>query len=131
MLATSNPLNCQHNSFLDHAWNPAAFHADNLKQYTISWAGKHFSQKHAVDIARVLDGYAKINARRKPELLSADTYSVINYREGETVVNEFRALTSLAEKIQQQLPENLRDAFYQLVLHPVKASGNLHELYLL
>lgn len=115
--------------FLDHAWNPSAFRADNIKQYTISWAEKHFGGKHAADIATILDGYAKINARRKPELLSADTYSLTNYREAEKVVSEYHQLTALAEKINMEIPENLRDAFYQLVLHPVKASDNLHELY--
>jgi hypothetical protein len=34
-----------------------------------------------------------------------------------------------AEKINQQLPAEYKDAFFELVLHPVKASANLNELY--
>jgi Gylcosyl hydrolase family 115 C-terminal domain len=34
-----------------------------------------------------------------------------------------------AEKINNALPANCRDAFFQLVLHPVKACANLNELY--
>ena len=34
-----------------------------------------------------------------------------------------------AEAINQKLPEAYKSAYFQLVLHPVKASANLNELY--
>lgn len=123
------PLEFPIQFFLDHAWDPSAFQASGLKTYSIRWASEQFGETHAAEIARILDSYTKLNARRKPELLSPDTYSILHYREAESVVAMFNSLITSAEKINEQLPANLRDAFYQLVLHPVKASGNLHELY--
>ena len=34
-----------------------------------------------------------------------------------------------AEKINNALPVQYKDAFFQLVLHPVKACANLNEMY--
>ncbi|MEO8171507.1 MAG: glycosyl hydrolase 115 family protein [Sediminibacterium sp.] len=116
--------------FLDYAWAPDRIKATDLKKYTEKWAAGQFGSKYAVEIAEILSKYAKINGRRKPELLDANTYSLANYHEAETVVKEYNALLVKAEKINTDLPAEYQDAFFQLVLHPVKACANLHELYL-
>ncbi len=45
------------------------------------------------------------------------------------MVNEYNALAARAEEIQNELPEEMHDAFYDLVLFPVKASALVNELY--
>jgi hypothetical protein len=62
-------------------------------------------------------------------MLAPDTYSLVHYREAETVVEEFDRLVAEAGRIQETLPVEYRDAFYQLVFHPVQACANLNELY--
>ena len=57
--------------FLDLAWNPDRWTADQLDEYTRMWAAQQFGPEHARDIAAVLDGYAKANGRRKPETARA------------------------------------------------------------
>ena len=59
-----------------------------------------------------------------------DTYSLVNYSEAENVVADFKTIADRAEEIYQQLPADRRDAFYELVLFPTKASALLNELYL-
>jgi hypothetical protein len=73
--------------------------------------------------------YTKYNSRRKPELLSPDTYSLQNYNEADRIVSEYNQLLAKAENIYHSLPAMYKDAYYQLVLHPVMASANLNELY--
>jgi Gylcosyl hydrolase family 115 C-terminal domain len=46
------------------------------------------------------------------------------------VVADFKAITAKAEEIYRELPESKRDAFYELVLFPTKASALVNELYL-
>jgi hypothetical protein len=46
-----------------------------------------------------------------------------------TIVNEYNDLLASAEKINNSLSSEYRDAFFQLVLHPVKACANLNEMY--
>jgi len=115
--------------FLDYAWNPNKWPAARLQEYTKLWAQKQFGPQHAEGIAHILDTYLKYNARRKPELLDANTYSLTNYREFEKVVADYNQLLKQAEDIDQTIPAGQKDAYYQLILHPVRACANLNELY--
>ena len=115
--------------FLDYAWNPVRWPAERLPEYTRRWAERTFGAEHAAEIADIVTTYSRFNSRRKPELLAPETYSLTNYREAETVVAEYNALAARAERISAALPAEYRDAFYQLVLHPVQASANLNDLY--
>ncbi|GAA4381180.1 glycosyl hydrolase 115 family protein [Hymenobacter koreensis] len=115
--------------FLDYAWNPDKWPASSLERYHREWAAAQFGAKHAAGIADILAKYAKYNARRKPELLDQNTFSLTNYNEWPTVVADWQQLLIQAEQINQQLPAQYRDAYFQLVLHPVLAGANLNELY--
>jgi hypothetical protein len=115
--------------FLDYAWNPTAWPADKLTDYTRIWSETQFGPTYAKPIAHILTTYTQYNARRKPELLGPDTYSLTHYREAERVVADYNQLLTDAERIGQALPKSYQDAYFQLVLHPVKASATLNELY--
>ena len=52
--------------------------------------------------------YTKFNARRKPELLSPETYSLVDYREAETVVADYNALAEKAQHIYDALPSEAK-----------------------
>lgn len=115
--------------FLDYAWNPEKTGAEDLQQYTETWAASQFGKNFTADIANIISSYAKYNGRRKPELLDENTYSIYHYNEAQKVTQDYNALLQKAETINSRLPAEYKDAFYQLVLHPVKASSNLQELY--
>lgn len=115
--------------FLQYAWNPARWPSERLQEFLELWAAREFGAVHAVEIARLVAAYAKFNGRRKPEQLAPDTYSLTSYREAEGVVAEYNAMAARAEAIERELPAQHRDAFFQLVLHPVKAVATLNEMY--
>lgn len=116
--------------FLDYAWNPEKIGADDLQKYTEQWSAAQFGNKYAKEIAAIISKYAKYNGRRKPELLDANTYSIQNYNEAQKVTIDYKNLLEKTEKIYAELPANYKDAYFQLVLHPVKACANLQELYM-
>jgi hypothetical protein len=115
--------------FLDYAWNPEEWTAERLPEYARLWAERQFGGKYSADIADILTGYTKFNGRRKPELLSPDVYSLVNYREAERIVADYNRLAEKAKNIYKSIPNEYKDAFYQLVLHPVISCSNLNELY--
>jgi hypothetical protein len=123
------PMEFPMSFFLDYAYNPKQWTESNLDDYTLRWAGEQFPEQYANDIAHLLATYGKFNGRRKPELLSPETYSIHYYREAETIVTAYDDLATKAERIYNHIPSDYRDAFFQLVLHPIKASANLHRLY--
>lgn len=115
--------------FLDYAWNPDRISADDLQRYTEKWSAAQFGEKYAKEIADIISKYSKFNGRRKPELIDANSFSLTNYNELNNLTKEYFDLYIQTEKINNQLPEEYRDAFFQLVLHPVKACSNLYNLY--
>lgn len=116
--------------FLDMAWNPAQFHPDNLQRYTEEWAAQQFGTEHAGEIAQLLTAYTKYNGRRKPELLAPDTFSLIDFNEAQRVYGEWQSLVEKAEAVGRELPAAYQDAYFELVLYPVKASAVVNELYI-
>ncbi|MES2445940.1 MAG: glycosyl hydrolase 115 family protein [Bacteroidota bacterium] len=116
--------------FLDYAWAPDAIPAEKLMHYTEKWANKQFGTTHATSIASFIDTYLKYAGRIKPELLNANTYSLVNYSEFEKVTTDFKALKEQANAVYLQLNINQKDAYYQLVLHPIEALANLYGMYL-
>lgn len=122
------PMELPMSFFLDLAWNPEAITADALPSYYVRWAAQQFSETHAPTIAEMLTLYTKYNARRTPEMLAPDTYSVGNYREADRVVEEYNRLAASAQTLYERLPATHRSAFFQLVLFPIAASANLQEM---
>lgn len=115
--------------FLDFAWDTKKWNADNIIHYTREWAKELFGSRFAADIAEIVSAYTKYNNRRKPELLEPSTYSIINYREAETVEATYSQLALKAEKIYNEISAEYKNAYYQLILYPVKACANLNKLY--
>ncbi|MBL3658942.1 glycosyl hydrolase 115 family protein [Fulvivirga sediminis] len=113
--------------FLDYAWDPT-LPASELPSYTKNWAAEQFGKKYQEGIAHILEKYTKYNSRRKPELLSPETYNIEN-GEFEKVVKDYNELVQQADSINGLLPDEYKAAYFQLVLYPVKASANLNELY--
>jgi hypothetical protein len=115
--------------FLDYAWDPERWPAERLAEFTELWATREFGAESASEIATLVSSYTKYNGRRKPEMLEPQTFSLVNYREAESIVAEFQRLVARAEAILSSMSTTTKDAFYQLVLHPIKASAVLNELY--
>jgi hypothetical protein len=116
--------------FLTMARDPHRWPKERISEFTRRWAEREFGTEYAPAIAGVISKYTKLNGRRKPELLEPTTFSLVDYQEADRVLAEWQSITSEAERIYGSLPENMRDAFYELVLYPTKASALVTELYI-
>ena len=116
--------------FLTMAWDPDAMPKERIAAFTRDWAAREFGPEQAEAIADIVSKYAKYNGWRKPELLEPSTFSLVNYQEADRVLAAWHAITAEAETIDRALAPQYRDAFYQLVLYPVKASATVAELHI-
>jgi len=116
--------------FLDLGRDPNRWSKDKLGEFTRLWAEREFGAAYAAEIADLVSTYLKYNGRRKPELLDPTTFSLTDYQEADRAVADFHALVSKAEALRAALPENARDAFFELVLHPAKSYAQVAELYI-
>lgn len=115
--------------FLDYAWNPGKWTADNLQDYYTEWSIKQFGSEYASEIAELVKTYTKYNARRKHELLNIPKYSLTHFNEADNMLADFKNLEEKALALKEKLPKEYLDAYYHLVEHPILASANLNELY--
>jgi hypothetical protein len=115
--------------FLDMAWNPSKFNANNLLTHTEDWCAEQFGQPYAKETARIINLYTKYNRRVTPEMLNDRTYSLEDYHEFENVTADYRNLALDALRLYYIIPAEYKDAFDQLILYPVNACSNLYEMY--
>ena len=115
--------------FLNLAWNTGRWTNADIHQYTRLWAAREFGAAHAAEVADIIAKTSKYNGRRKPELLEAGTYSLVNHREWERVVEDFDRVAARAEAVYAKMAPHKRDAFYQLVLFPARASAIVNRMY--
>jgi hypothetical protein len=116
--------------FLRMAWDPSRWGPGAAEEFTRLWAEREFGAAHAADVARLAERLARLNSRRKPELLEPGTYSLVNYGEAERVASDYSSLVAEAQGLQKLLPSAERDAFYQMVAFPAEATSTLNSLYL-
>lgn len=126
------------NLFLDMAWNFDAFNFENINQYEVDHLTSIFGKKYEKDIEYILDRFFFHGFTRKPEYMTWDwrwnslfalenikdtELSFVNYQEAETRLNEYAAISAKAESILNELPEELKPSFFQLMYYPVKGAS--------
>lgn len=81
-------------------------------------------------ISHVLSDYCKLNAMCKPEYARENVYSLDHYAEAQRMLKFTQKIKRKANTYKEQIPEALKDAYYQLVYYPAVASANITELYI-
>lgn len=114
--------------FLDMAWNPRQFTADNLPQHAERFCSETLGSEHASEAARLLTEYARFNGRVTPEMLDHRTYNLEN-GEWDRVCAEYTALEADALRLYNHMEAQRRDTYRQLVLFPIQAMANLYRMY--
>ncbi|MBO9659245.1 MAG: glycosyl hydrolase 115 family protein, partial [Chitinophagaceae bacterium] len=113
-----------------YAWNPEAIPAEKTMDYTVGWAESIFGKEHAKAVASIVSKYPKYNLWRKPEVQDPGIFSFVNYNEADHVLKLWHELVAEAEALEKKIPPEAKDAYYQLVLYPAKASAGVAEIYL-
>lgn len=114
--------------FLDMAWNPLAYTAENFMQHPRNFCAQAFGEEQADEAARILNLYSKYNGRVTAEMLDARTYNLAT-GEWKQVADDYAHLEAEALRQYLTLAPAYRDAYKQLILFPVQAMSNLYEMY--
>jgi hypothetical protein len=115
---------------MHYAWNPDAIPAGKEWDYTVNWAESIFGTEHAKEIADIVSKYSKYNLLRKPEVQDPRIFSFVNYNEADRMLKLWHDLVAKAEALERKISPEAKDAYYQLVLYPAKASAGVAEIYL-
>lgn len=69
--------------WLTYAWNSTIWNPSNLNTFVSEWATREFdlTPDRAALVTSIVGNLTRFNARRKPEMITANTFSLANYRE--------------------------------------------------
>ena len=118
-----------------------AFDASALQQapgrHLEAWAGAQFGAAQAQQAAAIMLDYYALAWERRPEFMGfgeteptrpnrASDYLRTGGEEAEQRLARYRALAERAEALSLRIPAQLRDAYFELVLYPVRSAANLN-----
>ncbi|OYU30782.1 MAG: hypothetical protein CFE39_11720 [Comamonadaceae bacterium PBBC2] len=122
--------------FLKQAWDPESMTPAQLRQYPEEWARTTFGPLKARAIGDLMTRYSKFAARRKPELIDANSFPLgglkgdqLDGGEFGKMVSEWRSLERDMRKVKAVLHSNQHSAYLQLIEHPIAALSNLYQMY--
>lgn len=124
--------------FLDLAWNINSIKSDGLKEYSKDWASREFSPKVSSEVSAVFEEYYRLAFLRKPEYMGwsqtepTTPVKLSDFSE-EEIWNRIKAYDSLIEKVDKLsdlIPAERKDAWFQLVVYPVKGAAYMNHKFL-
>lgn len=132
--------------FLSMAYDIDSFNYDNIATYQANWLAGMFGTKYYDDFLNITSTFYHQAFSRKPEFMgwgyqwatnkhgkerNTDTdYSLANYREADTRLAEYARIGTKVDQILNQLPEEKKAGFYQLLYYPVKGCELLNKMVL-
>jgi len=112
------------------ARRPDDYGETNVEDFVTQLASRDFSSSQAQEIADIVMGYFQLNIARRPEFMTKGIYDLVDYGdEAHRRLTELAGLLTRAEAVSQKLPADRVDAFYEMVLFPLRASKLTLEKY--
>lgn len=105
------------------AWNIESIPMENFQSFFQSFSRLNFPTSISCKSAQLLYHIDRLLALRKHEHIEQDTFSILNYNEAENIVDAWEILAKQAEELYNGLEDQERAAFFELVLHPIRASS--------
>lgn len=124
------PLEIPINHFLDIAYDAELWDVDSTDRWATAWAAREFGSEKASEISGIMTQYGQMANRRKYELIEPESYSVINYDEGDRMLAQWTDLESRVQSMYDSLDASAQPAFFQMVLHPVRAGRIVNQIYI-
>lgn len=104
------------------AWDIEKFTPTSMMHFFKAYALREFGPEHADKISNLLLGHDRLNALRRHEHIEPDTFSILHYQEAEKIVARYTSLENDASALLDTIGDEYKGAFFQIVLHPIKAS---------
>ena len=115
--------------FMQMAYDAEKWDVKNQNQFLKTWAAREFGGVNAAEIASIMDQYYRLGFARKPEhlqwYLPKETPRKSDFTEEETNrrLEDYKMLQNRAEDVYRSLPASKKDAYYELVLYPVRMAA--------
>ncbi|WP_448699713.1 glycosyl hydrolase 115 family protein [Mucilaginibacter sp. AW1-3] len=109
---------------MDLAWDIKRWTPEKAHEYPKQWAAETFGTEFAEPIARIKAEYYRLAASAKPEHVDVVSFSEA---EADKRLADYAQLSKDAEELSRKIPVNLQDAYFELILYPVKGATLMNE----
>ncbi len=119
--------------FMQMAYDADKWTIDNQHQFLKSWAKREFGERDSGEIAAMMDKYYRLGFQRKPEHLQwylpseKPRKSDLSEFEKLRKLNDYADLRQRGDAIYKQISTVKKDAFYELVLYPIRSAAFANE----
>ena len=118
------PLEMEMEFALRLAYDPDRWPAEHAMGFIDDWARKTFGSKYANEIAQIFDEYYRLTQQAKPEHIDRVTFSKV---EQDQRLAAYARISREAEAIQASIAPEYHNAFFELVLYPVKCADLMNQ----
>ncbi len=101
------------------AYDIESWPVDRAMDCLESWAAETFGDEHAAAIAKIFREYYRLTQQARPEHMNRVLFSDA---ENEQRLADFKTISDAASAIYSRVDAGYRDAFFELVLYPVKGA---------
>ena len=133
------PAEYQIELFMDMAWNIDKVNKMGVKEHARLFYARVFGEDLSKDLQTMMEESYRLAFVRKPEFLGGTRTEEADKRYWSTVrdlpwsknyveqrLKDYQQLSDQAEAIDKQIPEDRKDAFFQLVKYPVQAADQMN-----
>lgn len=132
--------------FMDMAWNIDAIDHTTLESHLKNWASREFGANNADQVVHLMNEYYRLASIRRPEHMGFNRVEVWGYPHGGLMPNttpdftegevkarldDYDAIEKAVVELSAAIPQNRKEAFFQLVEYPVRASSQMNKKFLL
>lgn len=132
-------------TFFDLAWNVGNYDIASINRHQSRFLGSIFGKGYEARLQHLLDEYYRLAWSRKPEYMGwereydkpenmrlRDTeFSFQNYGEAQHRLSDYENIANDAKSLLDELPGDLKPAFFEMVAYPVIASSQMNRKFLM
>jgi hypothetical protein len=113
------PQEFEYQFAMDLAWDVERWRPENAANYTLFWANETFGNTLGAQIAEIKTQYYHLGASGRPEHIQWNNFSMA---EMEYRMAAYEELVQKTKTVEAQIPQRLKDAYFELIAYPVEAS---------
>ena len=116
--------------FLKLAWNPHSWNGTNTYDLLGKQITRDFGAANATEITSIMEEYYRLNFQRKPEHMGFAPGNLFTVDEAAQRLEAWQKLSARADAVENNLPPESHDAFFELVGYPVHSAALANEKFL-
>ena len=124
------PMELPYAFSMDLAWNTSSITFETIPRYLNLWIAREFGEGYAEKLTPLLMEWMHLVGARRYEAVSPATFSRLRFREADRILARWEALREGVSAIHDQMPEDLKPAYYQLIYYPIVSGATYYYVQL-